>query len=195
MLKFFMALLLAGALPAQTANLTLGGPATARPGTNVTLTLSHDATTAVGWQWTLVSPWNATNALTVAGKTLSCTADGKLCLIWSATTALIPSGPLGSLTFAIPVAQAPGPVVITVGNTFAVNAAGNLIASVGSSKTITILAPADLTGDGRVDLADVQASINLIIAGGSGCDLNGDGQCNILDAFWVVLRCTALNCQ
>lgn len=195
MTRILASILLASLANGQAATLTLGGPATARPGTSITLPLTHDAAGAVGFQWTLTSPWTPANALSVTGKTLSCDAFGKMCLVWSANTVLIPIGPLANITLAIPAAQTPGPVTLTIGGTFIVNAAGNAIVSVGSTKTITIISPADLTGDGRVDLLDVQASVNAIIGAAASCDLNSDGRCDILDCFWVVLRCTALNCQ
>ena len=46
----------------------------------------------------------------------------------------------------------------------------------------------DVNGDGRVDIADVNAVINAMLGKGSieGCDLTGDGKVDIADVNTVI---------
>ena len=55
------------------------------------------------------------------------------------------------------------------------------------------IATGDVTGDGQVDIADVNAVINVMLGKGNltpdpspGCDVTGDGQVDIADVNAVI---------
>ena len=64
--------------------------------------------------------------------------------------------------------------------------------SAGPTYSLTILAKADLNGDGAVNSADVSLMANQVTGGTCSDDQNGDGKCDLLDVLVVVLRALGL---
>lgn len=193
-------LFLTSGLSAQ-VTLTLTGPATARPGNAVTVNLTGAMSgSPVALQWTVGLPtgFTATASIgaagTAAAKTLSCSANATLCLEYGLNTTVIGNGTLAAYTVTIPANATPGAGAFPLSGLLAVNAAGTTVTSAsGPAYSLTILSLADINGDGIVNATDVQLMVNQITSGGTcSNDQNGDGKCDLLDVWIVIMRALGL---
>lgn len=189
--------LLIGAVAAfAQAQLTLSGPATARPGQSVAVTVSHNAAGASGFQWTATYPagWTVDRALTAAAaaaasKTLQASTDSRIALVYGMNQNVIQTGALAVITLAVPAAAAPGPASITLSGAVAATAqAVPIPISAGPALAIAVLAREDLNGDGKIDQADLAIAADAA-TGRAACgsaDINNDGKCDLIDALLVI---------
>ncbi len=200
-------LLLAASAVAQTATMTLSGPSTAKAGQTISLFLSASGTTntgAAGFQWAIALPVNYTATAsagavaTTANKTPTCTADNSFCLLVGQNATIIPNGTIASISLKVPASAVAGSQAFPLSNLIGVDAAGINVATTSTGTySLTILDKRDLNGDGTVTAADVQLMVNEVIAartspGACVDDLNGDGKCDLVDVFQVLLKSLGL---
>ena len=194
-----------GALCAATS-LSLTGPATARPGATVTLTLAIAGSTGEAYQWQITPPGSGLTLTTAiapgvstANKTLICSTDGTICILFSSSapgaTSTIPDGNLATVTLKIPAGTAPGSITLPLSNM--IGAAGvpaqPLPVTSGGVYSLKILDPRDVNGDGVIDLSDVTAiTTQITTASCTTGDVNGDGKCDVVDVLGVVLKILGL---
>lgn len=183
-------------LAAQTLSLTSNVP-TVYPGGSVTLTVQYtDASPSAsvsGLEWAFGAPNGTTLGTPVLGaagaaalKTVSCNL---FCLVYGLNANVIGTGPVASVPVSIAVNQAPGPVSISLQQVVAGTAQGSAVnVTVAVPVSVLVLNRADLNGDGKVDMADVQIAVNQA-TGAAVCgtgDINGDGKCNVMDVLLVI---------
>lgn len=181
--------------PAAAVNVSLTGSAglniaalqltlTLPPGTSVVATPGA-ASTAAQKTFTCGPPASGTNSVTcvAAGLNTNAYADGDvadLALTFApngtvpAAYAVVPSGPLSASLAAAVVATTTGAVV-----------------------GIPVVNPCDITGDGKVDINDVQAQVVQVI-GASACttgDLVGQGKCDIVSTERVIDAALGQGCK
>lgn len=200
-------LLLAASAVAQTATMTLSGPSTAKAGQTISLSLSASGTTntgAAGFQWAIALPANYTAtvsagaAATTAVKTPSCTTDGSFCILVGQNATIIPNGVIASISLKVPASAPASPQAFPLSSLVGVDAGGiNVATTSGAAYSLTITDKRDLNGNGTVDATDVQLMVNEVIAartspGACVDDLNGDGRCDLLDVFQVLLKSLGL---
>lgn len=192
------------AIASAQTTLTLSGPATARPGQTINLTLALAGSTPTGpaaLQWSLTTPagfsvTSATEAAaaTAASKTLNCTAARTLCLLYGMNANVIGNGGAVALSVSVPAAASPGAAALPLAGVLASTAAGaGMVISAGTAYSVTILARADLNGDGAINATDVSLMATEA-KGDAACtdDQNGDGKCDVIDVFIVILRSLGL---
>lgn len=200
-------LLLAASAVAQTATMTLTGPSSAKSGQTISLSLSASGTGttgAAGFQWAIGFPPNYTAtvsagaAATTAVKTPTCTADGSFCLLVGQNATIIPNGVIASISLKVPASAMAGPQAFPLSSLVGVDAAGlNVATTATGTYSLTILDKRDLNGDGTITAADVQLMTAEVIAARTSpaaCvdDLNGDGKCDLVDVFQVLLKSLGL---
>ncbi len=190
--------------------MALSGPSTAKAGQTISLSLSASGTTntgAAGFQWAIALPANYTAtvsagaAATTANKTPFCATDGSFCLLVGTQNAtIIPNGVIASISLKVPASAVVGPQAFPLSSLMGVDAAGLLVlggVASGPTYSLTILDKRDLNGDGTITAADVQLMVNEVIAartspGACVDDLNGDGKCDLVDVFQVLLKSLGL---
>lgn len=196
---------MAGGLWGQ-LSLSVGGPPAVRQGSTATLTLTLGGSAAnapAGLQWTILPPsgvtfgaWVAGASTTAAGKSVTCDASGATCLDFGLNQNVIGAGVVASWPVTIPSNAPTGPSQFPLSGLIAVDKAGTAVAlASGPTYSILILSQADLDGNGKVDAADVGLMLNQVLGtGGATCtsDQTGDGKCDLLDVYAVVLRALGL---
>lgn len=194
-MKFLTGILLAVAAMAQTPNLTLSTSSSgSKAGGSVTLSVNSNLATMAAVQWSLSLPAGVTvvptvgAAATAASKVLNCNSTGTLCLLSGLNQNLIGVGILANYTVTFP-ANVSGPQNFTINFPVAADAGASKVTVIsGPTLPIAILSKYDLTGDGRVDILDVQVAITQVITGScTTADVNGDGSCDVLDVAAVIL--------
>src|SRR5262249_34331601 len=192
----FMKLLLAMTIPLLAQNvtaqnqLTISGPATARPGDTILISIAITSNEAAGGQWSLDHPAGVVltpvTESAPASKTLSCSADGATCLVWGMNSSSIAPGTVAQIAAAV---TSTGPAVFTLSGVIAGTPDGAAIpVAAGPQLVVNILAPEDLNGDGKIDIQDAQIVVDQATGRtvcGSG-DLNKDGKCDLLDLMRLI---------
>lgn len=183
----------AAGLVAQ-VTVSIGGPASVRPGQQIPITVSiaGDAPAGVQWSVTLPAGWSgpvvAGSAAAAAAKRVYCNPAGLVCMVLGSNANAIGAGEIAKYAIAVPAAAAPGPASIALFGLLAATADGTVIGTTnGGLYNITVLAKSDLNGDGKTDQIDVLLMVAEIVGGGPCVDdQNGDGRCDLLDALLVV---------
>ena len=207
-MKHLIFFLFAAACFGQAATLTVSGPASAKVGSTVTLTVSATGVTSTGaaailWGVTpptgfVISAATAGSVATAAGKTLTCGPGNAYCVVAGLNQTVIGIGTLATYTITIPATAAGGSTPFPlIGLSAATPGALALVLTPGPTYALTVVAKADLNGDGKVDGADMTLMLNEVLASRtnpSACvdDQNGDGQCDAVDLMIVVLRALGL---
>ena len=197
-MKTILTALVAGGLGAQTLAVT--GPAAARAPGPLALNITLSGSTSTGpaaLQWTLVPPGglavagqSAGLASTGAGKAVACGAANNLCIAWGMNQTVIAPGVVAQVAVTLTGATPPGPLSFTLAGLVGVKQDGSAMAiTAGAPFTVTVLAAADLDGDGRTDIADANLMLQQAL-GAASCanDQNGDGKCDLVDLYIVVKR-------
>lgn len=208
--KLILFLLCSLAAFSQATTVVATGPVSARAGDTITVALSAtgaSTTGATAFQWSFVpsaSGYTLTPTIGAAGlaavKNILCTTDSTFCLLVGSTTlnnTVIPNGVLANYTIKVPTnAVIGGPVTFPL-TTLAITTTGSIQPTVvGTTYSLNILDRRDITRNGVVDGADVNAMLIEIIAARANpaaCvdDQNGDGTCDLTDAILVLFK--ALN--
>ena len=181
-MKLLMILLgLAAAAAAQTPLAASISPATASPGQQVTLTLSLPASPVVGLQWDLnLSPVLAVGTAATPTKVISCA--GVRCLVYGLNRTPIPAGPVATIVINIPPGTTPGSYGITPDLLIGVDANANETPLTGSTATLTVIRNKfDLDSDGSVTTKDVALAVLQALGLQPCADVTGDNRCTIKD--------------
>jgi hypothetical protein len=173
-----------------------------RPGQSVVVSvnLNNNTNSAVAVQFNEVKSNNLPvptvadgGILAGVSKSIAC-GPTFICIVYGFNTTVLPNGEVGRFTFAVPTGTTPGSATVALTGPLAANGAGASVPiTVGGTLTLTILAPADLNGDGVINSVDLLISVNQIV-GITPCtsaDLNADGKCDLLDAM-VLLKAAGL---
>jgi hypothetical protein len=188
--------------------MTLTGPATAKAGSSVTVTLSASGTPdtgAAGLQWKVnypASSYTATNVVgaqaVAASKGLVCTSDKSLCLLYGLNATVLANGEMAVYTLSIPANAPPGPVTVGLTGLVAASPTGvSIPVTAGAAYVLTIGDKRDIDGSGTVDNADVLLMATQAVQSSTNpaaCvnDQNGDGKCDLIDVFAVLLKALGL---
>jgi len=189
-MRLLIGLLIASAACGQT--LTLTGPATARPGATipVTLTLASPSVSLAAIQWTTAIPTGLTFSATAGAasntalKTLYCgIPTSQICLAVGINGNSYAAGAVATYQVTVPANALPGNITIPLSGIVGATLDGNAATlTAGTPYFFAVLARADLNGDGRVDVLDLQLMIQEILTGTVANDQNGDGVVNVRDA-------------
>lgn len=175
---------LAGTLLAQGPTLSTSAVSRSRAGQPVTVTLTFTAggTEISGFQFeTPVQPWTTT----LANKQMSCSASTQRCILVGEDNAdALTSGEVGAAITTPPSL----PATITMSGIVATTPDGQAT-PLGTPAPLVINLLGDVTGDGVLDLGDVQSVLTQVRDGPcvlTSGDQNDDGQCNVVDVQIVV---------
>lgn len=194
--RLFLTIGLAVCVTAQT--LTITGPATARPGTQITALVSLSGTTEIAAiNWTLIKPEGvvvssavASTAATNAGKQLQSNPANGAYFLGGLNKKTFAPAEIMRYAFTLP-KDARGPLTFSVGNgLYASSVNGEAVAlTAGPTWTVTVLDPADLNGDTKIDGVDLLISVNQLlgISACSSADLNADGKCDLKDVLLLIV--------
>lgn len=202
-MKTLLLAVLSCSLYAQTV-ISQTGPATVKPGGILTVNLQGQGGTDTGaaaFQWTVAMPSGYTAtvqpgpAATAGNKTVQCTADAiSVCLLYGVNATVIGNGVLATYTVHVPANATPGPATFTLSGLVGASSSGTAISTAaGTPYTVTVVDKRDLNGDGKVDAADVQLMTNQVLAGTCSDDQTGDGACNLMDVFAILLKALGLS--
>lgn len=196
-----LAISLSYAASAQVTLTATANPSTVRAGQSTTVTISATGTpnvAALQWNLSLPSGWTfapaqATSATTAASKTVQC--GSVLCLLWGQDVSLVPSGALATMQVTVPFSATPGTAQINVAAAAALGATPFGTPTpvlVGPAATITVQASLfDVTGDGKITVADMTTVAGWVAAGSCATDLDGDSRCTIADLMLEVIAWNA----
>lgn len=199
--------LFAGCLIAAAQSVSLSvSPSSVPAGGTATVTLnfvdSSPSGNMAGLQWVLTLPTGITagtgsiGASAIAGqKQLTC--NNALCLLIGsgAPPAVLPnaspfiSGAIVSFPLTVGSSVAPGQATIALSGLMAADTSGLFLAISSTGGTLTVLSKYDLTGNGKVDDADIAVSLSQAL-GQTACtnaDVNGDRKCDIRDVILEIL--------
>lgn len=190
--------------PTQTAGVVLTiNSATGNPGGTVDVPITIKSTNAAPSAFQLDVAHDSLSAafnsarrgesLDSAGKDVASLSlsSGKLRLVGAGMNQkAIADGAAAYMTFAIPSSTRAGTIPLTCSAPASVDAQSKALPTTCISGQITVAAASsctcDITGDGKVDVADVQTVINRLLAGASSCDLNGDGKFDVGDTQTII---------
>lgn len=129
-----------------------------------------------------------------AGKIAQCsTQAARICLLYGVNVTVMENGTVLTVGFTIPSGAAGGLVRYKItGLVAADGAGGNVPITAPADLVITVLSRFDLTGDGKVDVADINRVVSQIIGNTpvTDCDVNGDTKCDVRDVQMVVANLT-----
>lgn len=206
-----VALVLAIVASAKAQVISLTNPATApaggyAPGATIPLSITKTGNPNVtGVQFDLTAGAGASVAVTPGAalppsKTLTCfpvVPSGVVtCLAVGLNIDDIPDGTLAVATVQLaPAAIGSSPIVVTILNVVATDAAGTALPATIGNPTVSLLlrSSCDVNGDGSVGSADLSAVVSVAIQKGTNTatDLNKDGKTNVQDAQIVGTAATA----
>lgn len=127
------------------ATLSVAGPSTTRSGQVIPVSVLAAGTPVASTQWELSLPvgWTRmatpTSASLVAGKSLSCSADLRTCLLWGMNATLIPAGEVARYSLTIPANQKPGSVTLTLSRLLGASPEGNEVATVAGPAYVVLV--------------------------------------------------------
>lgn len=112
------------------------------------------------------------------------TSGGFLCLDVGLNATAYADGVVHSYTLIIPATATPGQSSLVLSGVIGVNAAGSGVPVSGSTVNFTLaspISPCDLDGSGAVDSSDFSAAKDQALGLAVCADLNGDGKCSVID--------------
>jgi hypothetical protein len=134
---------------------------------------------------------SAGTASTAASKTVACNAAK--CLVYGVNQNVIGAGQVATIAIPIPAGATPGSTSFSLSVVLGADKNANSITlTTGAALPVTILAIADINGDGVVDVTDVNLMAAQVLSGTCADDPKADGQCNLFDVLTVVLRALGL---
>ena len=204
-MRLALAALFALSLSAQTPVVTLTGPGTVTAGGSATLTVAVTGAAAASIpaiQWTMTLPAGFTlgaAAVTSTDPSGSIAQCGPLaCLIAGSPTALA-DGNIETIPLNVALSAKLGATTIPLSNLIGATTAGfaaNPAPVSGAVYTLTVVpSPCDVTGDGAVTVADVQAVINGATGTASCAITAANGGCSVVTAQQVVIAVNGGACK
>lgn len=203
MKRFLLCLVLSTVLPAQVV-VTLTGPGTLVAGSTATLTVSVSGTAAANVpavQWTLGLPSGfsvGTPALASTDPAGSIAACGPLACLVAGSATKLADGNIATIPITVPLTAKLGAATIPLSGVIAADAGGlnSPGATTGAVYSFAVSpSPCDLTGDGAVTVADVQAMINDTI-GTTACPISSaNGGCSVVTVQQVVVAANGGACK
>lgn len=202
MRRLIVFLALAAAGPAQVI-VTITGPGTIVAGTTATLTVSVSGAAAANVpavQWTLGLPSGltaGTPSLATSDPAGSIAACGPLLCLVAGAHSNLADGNIVTIPLAAATSAKLGTATIPLSNVMAADVNGlNSPAAEGAVYSFTVSAsPCDITGDGTINVADVQAIINDTI-GAAACPIStANGGCSIVTVQQVVIAANGGACK
>ncbi|HZT29749.1 MAG TPA: hypothetical protein VFA33_07700 [Bryobacteraceae bacterium] len=210
-MRLLLPLWLASAALAANVTLTLTAPTTATaPGAAVAVPVT--LTSVAGYEpagLLFTVTWSAADLSAVSfalatgiSKTGWCNPSaGKLvCAIAGLNLTKMANGTLGTLTATVAATAGVATTTLTLGPVSAGAPNAAQLGGAGASVAVPIVSKCDLTGDGKIDDADLAASAQQAI-GAAACgsaDLDADGACSVMDLLHIPLAaqggaCTLAN--
>ena len=202
MKRFLLCLVLSTVLPAQVV-VTLTGPGTLVAGSTATLTVSVSGAAAANVpavQWTLGLPsgfTTGTPALASTDPAGSIAACGPLACLVAGSATKLADGNIATIPVTVPLTAKLGAATIPLSGVLAADVNGfNSAAAAGAVYSFAVSpSPCDLTGDGAVTVADVQAMINDTI-GTAVCPISSaNGGCSVVTVQQVVVATNGGACK